>query len=490
MLLFNNKTPKKITFNGKTVKELIFNGISIWKDKIVALISGVVPLLLPYCSNENLADYKIHGQCSQSGTPTPDVPIEVECVGDKTRNLFKDDLNTRYKGNWIKADGLFSQSADWCTTDYIKVFGNEFILHGIQSGSMPAICVFDSNKTLIQGYAYSGKKTITISLDQDVYYIRFAYNLTWDLSKVQLEYGTTATKVEPYGYRIPVKVSQDISNLEYELNYYIDNTGVRTYNNRYKCTIEYIPVLPSTEYELYFEGATDSVYITIPFYDNDKKFISRLSGLGTFEVTPKTVKFTTPENCYFMKMSTPQIQYKVTFNQITNIYIDEPLRKISTYADYIDFKNQKVVRSIKAKTFKGTESFTVFANAEFCYNTSTGITNEDSVLIYCTHYRRRTRRQLYDNTSTASYQGCSFNTNYIRFIDNVNCNGDTTLFKDLLTQQYNAGTPVTVYYTGLLTPTEESIVLPDVLLNSGTNIFDTDTTLKPSNVELEYYKEQ
>ena len=30
----------------------------------------------------------------------------------------------------------------------------------------------------------------------------------------------------------------------------------------------------------------------------------------------------------------------------TSIYLDEPLRKVGTYADYIDFENKKVVRNI------------------------------------------------------------------------------------------------------------------------------------------------
>ena len=48
MFLFNNKTPKKINFCGKHVKELIFNGISVWKEGVLALISGKPPLELPF----------------------------------------------------------------------------------------------------------------------------------------------------------------------------------------------------------------------------------------------------------------------------------------------------------------------------------------------------------------------------------------------------------------------------------------------------------
>jgi len=41
---------------------------------------------------------------------------------------------------------------------------------------------------------------------------------------------------------------------------------------------------------------------------------------------------------------------------ITNIYLDEPLRKLGDHADYIDFENQKVVRKIKEIVIDGDES--------------------------------------------------------------------------------------------------------------------------------------
>ena len=38
----------------------------------------------------------------------------------------------------------------------------------------------------------------------------------------------------------------------------------------------------------------------------------------------------------------------------TNIYLDEPLRKIGDYSDYIDFKNQKVYRNVEVVDDTGT----------------------------------------------------------------------------------------------------------------------------------------
>ena len=46
-----------------------------------------------------------------------------------------------------------------------------------------------------------------------------------------------------------------------------------------------------------------------------------------------------------------------TRSETTHIYLDEPLRKVGDYADYIDFKNQKVIRKVKEKQLVGAEKW-------------------------------------------------------------------------------------------------------------------------------------
>ena len=49
-------------------------------------VSGY-PLVLKHSKGRKLIDYKIYGNSIQNGTPTPEAPIEIESVGDKTKNL-------------------------------------------------------------------------------------------------------------------------------------------------------------------------------------------------------------------------------------------------------------------------------------------------------------------------------------------------------------------------------------------------------------------
>ena len=56
----------------------------------VRTISGIPPITLPYCvDDESLIGYSISGNSVQNGEPTPENPIEIESVGELTKNLVE-----------------------------------------------------------------------------------------------------------------------------------------------------------------------------------------------------------------------------------------------------------------------------------------------------------------------------------------------------------------------------------------------------------------
>ena len=71
----------------------------------------------------------------------------------------------------------------------------------------------------------------------------------------------------------------------------------------------------------------------------------------------------------------------------TNIYLDEPLRKLGNYADYINFKENKVVRNIKEFVLKGGEvdyvGHNTIGNYLMFYTTDN---NKDVNSVYFTQY--------------------------------------------------------------------------------------------------------
>lgn len=60
-----------------------------------------------------------------------------------------------------------------------------------------------------------------------------------------------------------------------------------------------------------------------------------------------------------------------------------------------------------------------------------------------------------------------------------------TDFKSYLAEQYDAGTPVTVYHV-LADPTTEPISIPSIPTFDGTTVISTYTEIQPSNMEIKY----
>lgn len=81
----------------------------------------------------------------------------------------------------------------------------------------------------------------------------------------------------------------------------------------------------------------------------------------------------------------------------TNIYLNEPLRKVGDYADYIDFKNQKVVRQIKEITFDGTENWAYQESSNIVYLSIMNNNLSRTFDGYSTHFR------FDDKTTTNPY---------------------------------------------------------------------------------------
>ena len=65
-------------------------------------------------AEEKLSNYKIYGNSVQNETPSPTNPVEIQSVGDKTKNLF--DIDSAVNENLVKNDdGTYTI---WKNTEY------------------------------------------------------------------------------------------------------------------------------------------------------------------------------------------------------------------------------------------------------------------------------------------------------------------------------------------------------------------------------------
>ena len=164
----------------------------------------------------------------------------------------------------------------------------------------------------------------------------------------------------------------------------------------------------------------------------------------------------------------------------TNIYLNEPLRKVGDYSDYVDFKKQKVVRQIKEITFDGTENWGYVDTNKVVYLHINNLAS--SKYCYSTHFLSEATR---DTISPYFRPVTDILRLYQRNGNVLYSSADE--FKTFLANQNTAGTPLIVDYI-LTTPTEENIALPALKTFKGKSIISADTSVLPSNIKVKYVR--
>lgn len=177
-----------------------------------------------------------------------------------------------------------------------------------------------------------------------------------------------------------------------------------------------------------------------------------------------------------------KIPIKVSGNDksmTTNIYLDEPLRKVGDYADYIDFENGNVVRYVKRKRL--TKAGTLYTIGGLVgFYTGFGFLDGNYFRIKGLSNREKTFTETLKDGTTI---WLGVNNSIVYWIGILSKLGFTTL------EQMNSwlSENETWIYWATKTPTEEHIELPNLPTFKGTNIISADTTVQPSNAEIEYY---
>ena len=129
---------------------------------------------------------------------------------------------------------------------------------------------------------------------------------------------------------------------------------------------------------------------------------------------------------------------------------DMILRKVGDYADSYDATTHKITRRVGVKVFDGTEPFAVINNT-FRYASWTGLLMNTKMI--CSHFDGDVSPSVSTSNQpdlTIKNNANNNNNTYFKYA------AKTTIedFQQYLADQYNAGTPVTVYYP-LITPVEE-----------------------------------
>ena len=252
-----------------------------------------------------------------------------------------------------------------------------------------------------------------------------------------------------------------------------------TANNRFRvgCTSE-IPVqgIQTTNFFKYNDGTTETqcVYTT----SSTAKYLLFYCGKNSNTTSKQQIL----DSIMIVEGSIAPSKYIPYYNETTNIYLDEPLRKIDGYSDYIDFINGKAVRNIKEYTLIGDEQIKMIREGMNCIKIDGKNIRTESLTmppIFCNMLLANSRGSIYQGNVGIGY-GAINNEYYNDIVMRV---PNITTLTDFTT--WLQSNNVTVDYV-LATPTEESITLPNISTIDGNNTLNIETEITPSQVYIKY----
>lgn len=525
-------------------KKLAFMSIVNQIKGFIRTISGAFPLTLTDCvDNKSITNYSIHGNSMQDGVPTPDAPIEVESVGELTRNLITANDGYIHK---ISENSYIKYETE---TQVFTIQGHGLLTHvyfpeTIPSGTTTSIFaeIINDDYEIVKGELTIGGYGVSPSWQNVLNFSATSakkqsgvYTITADINricifvdanadvknvKVRITYAvcdTALTEYEPYGYKIPITVSgKNIANFSIVSNQYNVKTE-KIAPNIFKVTKSNNDAVAYGQIETYLEiGKTYTLfrmsesekpignipawkeynaggvynYMTPTYFTftaTQEKFILGLypNQSADLKGLEATFTFMLVEGSY---TSTTFPDYEPYHESIsTNIYLDEPLRKVGDYADYIDFENGKVIRQVLEESFDGSESWYLWETAlnnhvKYALGNVTPILNGGGdIKVLSNMFMHST---TYEKDTMNAYRFPDIR-GWIAATVDVETFPNVEDFKNFLSTQSNVNKPLKVYFA--MPKKETPLTLPIIPTFKGTSIISVDTTIQPSNAEIEYY---
>ena len=161
--------------------------------------------------------------------------------------------------------------------------------------------------------------------------------------------------------------------------------------------------------------------------------------------------------------------------KITNIYLDEPLRKVGDYADYIDFGNKKVVRRNKEFILTGNEIY------------GFEVLNGRGRLSYANYWDVGIKQNVFFSnmlsSNSADWHVYNSSTAPRCFIELSSDFTSKDVALQFVKDKYLASNPIKIYGT-LETAIEETIDLPNIEVLEGSSILSIKGEVGPSNIKL------
>jgi len=528
-LNFNGNTPKKIFYNTAKVSKVIYNNVVVWMSKVLTTITGNTPIRLVNATEDNLVEATIQGVCTQASTPTPSVPVDIECnngIIKVSKNLCNVISENIVVGKYINNSGVVTADVNnFYYSLYIPVISGEtYTMKTSQSIWYFNIEEYDSSQTFLRRDLWGATNTpagtsTTFTVGADCYYIRFGSNMTksslteenvlsvdWMLTK-----GSTAETYRPYNswwidgtqevLTLNGKNQFNVSVAPVEQGNISSTTGENT-NSTTRCrTKERFPVSPNTQYTLscvienFTPGSSKGVFVYQYLSDGTWTTSGWKDPSGfTFTTNALTESIrvvfayvnagspTTPE-----MISNVQLEYGDTATSY-EAYITpqtatvENLFGYGSYNDTQDIISGNIKQNMGVIIFNGSDDENWSRLGTNIFQIAIAGKVKGKIPMLSSQYSYTSLNS--SNISSGEF-GCAASTRTTYFKNNLYDTVDD--FKNYLHTQYANGTPVYVVYP-LETTISKSVTTQTLTANEGTNVISSNKGVR--DIEVKYYRTQ
>lgn len=493
-IVVNNKYALKPTINSVSVKGTFAYRIRIDKDCVYDNFVMKPQLELGTISTDFEPHYK----------PSPTTPIEIQSVGERTKNLFYiPDITGTTPSTTIQCN--ITKPFTVSCQEYPSLIANN---NGVETSIWRfQIKYLDGTLTYIVDNTLKGVidygSTIKATEENPVVKITYRgiYIREGKYSKFLVEYGNAITEYEPYGYKIPIKVTGknlfDISKTDTNM---ISKGYIEIANNGYNILktenftngsaignfSEFVPDLKvGDKFKITFE--TNAIrnnqnvnYIYLNVYKGVLKI--GIEYIATQEMLDSKMYIYSggTENCYYKNIMIYISKYTDEFEPYTepvvnNIYLDEPLRRVGEYADYIDFKKGKVIRNIYEIRLLSSKTYLLGGYTDIFYTNLGSRTINSYRAGMITHGIVSPTKYTSELTKNEAMISPSAKNIYYK-----NNNFTLETYKEYLNSHI-----INCCYV-FATPTEETIDLPEIQTVKNTAIITTDTSIPAWCISCEY----
>lgn len=443
-------------------------------------------------------------------SPSPNYPSKVKCLGNN-KNLYNEE--TIEMNKYLDGDtGVVGASTVSKISDYIELTEKEYTINYTNDINTRGYSFYDADKKFISGKD-SNKAPYTITKPDNAKYIRFAVPL--DALDVKIEEGTEATSYSPYnqGSTKISKINKNFLKLndiaettKNGITYSIQNNtiklnGTATAGFSIPLTFNEIQLLKNINYTATLtsknppasnsssitlrDGSNTSIFYlecwinpkTVTKEFDDNIFLDNSSGNSNIWINSGTV-FNNTEfkiQIEFGENSTDYVEHQQT-DYILDIqqemlegdyFVKEEdgWKKVHNWDKYIFTGNESFLEA--SSPAEGTKRFYYENNNlnMYIYNSLYPTQNN-----FCNYFKSLSWGAIYSSDTTTKNAFICYNNGTAKrmhFRIDSNIASSVNEFKQLLTEKYNAGNPVYVFYktatpTKLACTEQQSAVLEEL----------------------------